>query len=492
MRRRTVDRDDERPRLRLAVVAICRNEGPYILEWIAWYKTLGFDRIFVYDNVSDDGTSELLAALHRAGEIERVHWPRRERQNPQRTAYAHFLQFGASGFDWVLVCDIDEFLVVRDHDVRKFIDAAAQEEPKVAAFAIPWLVFGPGGAETHEPGLVIERFTVCDDQPDATVKMMFRPTHVVALRTHICDLAQGVYVDNAFKPASWSTDSPIKLMEPRFGHGLIHHYQTKSREEWVRRRGLPRADRAEIVPRDLALFEQLQQQTASCTSALDMLPEVHNEIARLSSSIAETARETARVETDLLVVHPLCVIGRVKHVPPDTHLRVVLNERHEFVVRPDTDLADGGVAFVVNLKLTGEKKVNHIRMAPIGALDAVVLERESFPTRKETMRNLDGCLPAAEGLRWDYVIKLSGTREGFEWLRAYRLPAFTKHPEYGALIDGLLEHQDDLAGLGRFLDEYEGRYGRAGQGALGRFELDEHFAGGLIHAACVGKVFVSG
>lgn len=47
--------------LKIAVCAICRNEVDYIEEWVSFYKVAGFDSIYIYDNVSDDGSSELLS-----------------------------------------------------------------------------------------------------------------------------------------------------------------------------------------------------------------------------------------------------------------------------------------------------------------------------------------------------------------------------------------------------------------------------------------------
>lgn len=64
--------------LKIAVCAICRNEIDYIEEWVSFYKVAGFDSIYIYDNVSDDGSSELLASLDAAGQVTRIHWPRKE------------------------------------------------------------------------------------------------------------------------------------------------------------------------------------------------------------------------------------------------------------------------------------------------------------------------------------------------------------------------------------------------------------------------------
>ena len=40
--------------LRLAIGAIFKNEGPYILEWIAFHRAVGVDRFFIADNASDE------------------------------------------------------------------------------------------------------------------------------------------------------------------------------------------------------------------------------------------------------------------------------------------------------------------------------------------------------------------------------------------------------------------------------------------------------
>jgi len=72
--RTVATRKSKRPRYRFrpqpatfGVIAVARNEAPYLLEWIAHYRVLGFEQITIYDNESNDGTSRILAPLARAG-----------------------------------------------------------------------------------------------------------------------------------------------------------------------------------------------------------------------------------------------------------------------------------------------------------------------------------------------------------------------------------------------------------------------------------------
>ena len=49
-----------------------RNEGPFIVEWVTWYRMLGFTDIVVVSNDCTDRSPELLDALARAGWLHHI------------------------------------------------------------------------------------------------------------------------------------------------------------------------------------------------------------------------------------------------------------------------------------------------------------------------------------------------------------------------------------------------------------------------------------
>src|SRR5919108_3802620 len=60
------DDDGRRPRTRppdhyLAACAIYRDEAPYLSEWIEFHRLVGFERFYLYDNLSSDHHREVLA-----------------------------------------------------------------------------------------------------------------------------------------------------------------------------------------------------------------------------------------------------------------------------------------------------------------------------------------------------------------------------------------------------------------------------------------------
>ncbi|WP_297342068.1 glycosyltransferase family 2 protein, partial [Pseudophaeobacter sp.] len=49
--------------MRITAVTCVKNEGPFLLEWIAFNRLIGVTDFLFYSNDCTDGTAELLDAL---------------------------------------------------------------------------------------------------------------------------------------------------------------------------------------------------------------------------------------------------------------------------------------------------------------------------------------------------------------------------------------------------------------------------------------------
>jgi hypothetical protein len=107
-----------------ALLSAHKNEGPYLLDFVAHHLAINFTRIFIVTNPSDDGTTELAQALAFAGFIEHVCTETPKGRKPQHHAYSVARQvFDLDLFDWLLILDADEFLNIHvaDGTVNNFL-----------------------------------------------------------------------------------------------------------------------------------------------------------------------------------------------------------------------------------------------------------------------------------------------------------------------------------------------------------------------------------
>lgn len=382
--------------LKIAVCAICRNEVDYIEEWLSFYKIAGFDSVYIYDNVSDDGSSELLSALDAAGQVTRIHWPRKEGVPPQRDAYGDFLHRFAHSYDYVLVCDLDEFLVVGEGGVKSLINAAEAKHGEVGAISFPWLMFGSGGAEDKQEGLVIERFTQCEPKVVRTVKTLYCSRNTYNMRTHVCDLINGVYLDNRLELAKWDSKMPIKLKSATSGKAVMHHYYTKSKFEWVRRRNQPKADRAKIELKNIAEFEKFHSLSHEVFSAKERAPEVRVVMAEMKSARHKLELACTSAEIKLLAINNDWLFGVVKGVSSEGPLVIRFggDAGQETLIysKPISKTVHG---FCVKTKWRNYY-ASEFTMSVIGAPGTQVFSGEDFPSVVTSLELMNQYMPRAE------------------------------------------------------------------------------------------------
>lgn len=170
-----------------AVLSI-RDEGPFLLEWIAWYRMLGFADILIVHNDCTDHSPQLLRLLEREGRVvQKVNSPSPDRPPQQQNhelATRHRLVREA---DWVFVADTDEFLVVHAGDGS--VAALAETiDGRGMGMAINWRIFGSAGEAEWRDTFVHRRFTraaAMKARQNSCYKTFFKqPASFGKLRSH--------------------------------------------------------------------------------------------------------------------------------------------------------------------------------------------------------------------------------------------------------------------------------------------------------------------
>lgn len=152
----TVQAKEREPRI--ALVATMRNEGPFVVEWLAYHRLIGFTEMWVASNDCEDGSPDLLDALAAQGLLTHVRCAPRPDQKAQIVAYEAIAARLADDWpDWLMVLDGDEFLNVHVGDGR-VTDLIAAVGDATAAM-VNWRVFGSAGERQWSGDGVMRRFT---------------------------------------------------------------------------------------------------------------------------------------------------------------------------------------------------------------------------------------------------------------------------------------------------------------------------------------------
>ena len=143
--------------MRIGVVARCRDEDRILCDWVGHYRTLGFDKIWIFDMCSKTPVMNVLREKNMYQEND-ICVIREERviDYPYDTIKDNMDMFGC--VDWLLCCDMDEFLVVNNGTtVKDYIGTFSNAD----IIHINWLTFGAGHRETYDYSRkVFEQFTL--------------------------------------------------------------------------------------------------------------------------------------------------------------------------------------------------------------------------------------------------------------------------------------------------------------------------------------------
>jgi glycosyltransferase involved in cell wall biosynthesis len=225
---------------------IVKNEAQDIAEWIVHHACLGFHRIVIYDNDSNDGTGEIIKRLALRYPIEHIAWSDGtkpiEGLTKQGAAYTDCIERYRGRTEWIGFIDSDEFLIPPSVDAT--IADLLGEHDRYGAFAINWLIFGSGGLETSKGRLVLEAFdrrSRAEFNANRHVKMFIRPeTAKYVLNPHYIETEEPCRnLDGDL--VSWSERGIVEPERILLRPWRLHHYFIRSREHWRRRteRGQP-------------------------------------------------------------------------------------------------------------------------------------------------------------------------------------------------------------------------------------------------------------
>ncbi|MFN6978556.1 MAG: glycosyltransferase family 2 protein, partial [Gemmobacter sp.] len=150
---------------RTAIVTTMKNEGPFILEWLAYHRAIGVDDFLIYTNDCTDGTDRFLDLLQQKGLVQHRDNPFRSTGlKPQHAALqAAENEPAIREAGWAICMDVDEFIAIKLGDGRLPTLYRAMEAalPGANMIALTWRLFGNADLAEYRDDPLIAQFPLC-------------------------------------------------------------------------------------------------------------------------------------------------------------------------------------------------------------------------------------------------------------------------------------------------------------------------------------------
>lgn len=290
---------------RIAIGAIMKQEAPYIMEWVAYHKALGFE-IIIADHGGTDDTSKILTALHNANIITRIDF-RFKKTAPQIPAYRAILRLARQKrIDVVGFLDCDEFFT-RSIPISALTPEVGanyirSEFNRLNATQISycWMIYG---SKTYHQDIslpVLERFSyhaefdrirkTWEYKSFVKVKSMFKLSNIFLLGPQILSVHHFYGADK-----EWYLDD--KKMEKfdyqtskvSYDNGAILHFPIKTWEEYLNKVNRGRGDHRGAQAYTRECFKENDFNDVNSEINIDFINQLKNGINQLRKIIGNYA-----------------------------------------------------------------------------------------------------------------------------------------------------------------------------------------------------------
>lgn len=281
----------------LAVVAIMKNNGLYIKEWLDYHLLAGVDHFFIYDNGSTDNYEDVIQPYVEKGLLTDIKISNWSMGLPAYNTAVRDFKFSCR---YMAFIDQDEFIFPQNNrSIIEVADDFFSANSNVAALGVNWIMFGSNGQDKADYSRgVLDRFTSRAETVNKHVKTIANPRKInFFYNPHFAKYFEGNFSVNEqgkkFEGPFNETPTADKI--------CINHYYTKSREEYEKK---IQEGRQVSYERDMETFKKYERNNAIFDDGiLKYRDERRKAIAQMGGGMDElsTFAELKQVDFDKLL-----------------------------------------------------------------------------------------------------------------------------------------------------------------------------------------------
>lgn len=218
--------------MRVVLCAIAKNEHLYINEWVKHYLSLGVDHICIYDN--DDKESPYIGCYidkRYAHKVTIYNVRGIKKRFFQHQCYTSFYRRFGYHFDWVLYCDIDEFLSGVEN-INKFLSNPIYK--RFNQIRVKWKLYGDDGLvtrDTRKP--IFNFFKVVRNNLPISHQTKFFIRGGLNLKIDSVHFVRNVTACYPSGKIGNNTTKEINPLDYKKETVFMHHYMTKTLSEFI-------------------------------------------------------------------------------------------------------------------------------------------------------------------------------------------------------------------------------------------------------------------
>lgn len=278
------------------IVTTMKNEGPFILEWLAYHRVIGVKHFLVYTNDCTDGTDTMLDMLQEKGYVQHRDNPFKGTDlKPQHAALQAADNEGVvKHADWLICMDVDEFIDVKCGDgTLKALYEAVGDSNMISA---TWRLFGNNDIHEFEDALTIEQYDHCAPE------LIRKPHQAWGFKTLFRNVGifkkMGVHrpkglIPQLWEEIKWVNGSGKSMPQSLFRNGWrsttntygydlvqLNHYAVRCAESFLVKRDRGRVNH---VDRDqgMSYWFRMNNNAEKETSIMRMIPAVRAEMNKM-------------------------------------------------------------------------------------------------------------------------------------------------------------------------------------------------------------------
>ena len=225
--------------LKVCLCLICKEERLYIRDFLDYYKKLGFNHIFLYDN-NDKNGEDLKEVIYdyiikKFVTYINYHDIKGSLGGPIMSAYYDCYQRNNLIYNWIAFFDVDEYLILKPENFKIQDFLINKRYIDCEAIKINWRIFTDNNKIYYEKGPLNKRFK----KPSLISKKANEVTKII-IRGNLSNYAlrksydaHEIFYSNKSCDTNGHKRKGPRINPPIYNFAILNHYFTKTIKEYI-------------------------------------------------------------------------------------------------------------------------------------------------------------------------------------------------------------------------------------------------------------------